>query len=176
MTKKRKPSLSLIIQDKIRTEYGEGATCAELARKYHRGTSIISRYINGVSREGENLAHRIADVRRDIDTHTGHEQTLIIKRSKEIEKVKSLVLKGTDYIARRTLKKLNGLVDNKTTFGDLNNAQTVMTKANAIVEPKANNQVNVNTQINNTQMSRAEVKAELEAEGIPDDLLEHLND
>jgi len=172
--KKRKPALSLIIQDKIRTEYGEGAKCSELARKYKRGTSIIHRYINDVSRDGEQLAHKIAEVQREIKGHTGHEQTLILKRSDEIEKVKSLVLNGTKYIAGRTLNKLRHTQDDKINFNDLSQAQGVMTKASALVEPKIANQVNVNTQVNNGQMTKQEVKAELLTDDIPLDVLDEL--
>lgn len=178
MTKKsaRKPSLTLAMQNQIKSEYGLGATVAELARKYDRGTSIISRLTNGISRDGERLAHRLADVQRDIKgTHTGHEQSLIIQRSEQIEKIRNITIKGTGYIAKRTLKKLDNLDDDETTFNDLSQAQGVMTKANALVEPKVANQVNVNTQVN-VQMSKAKVRAELVAEGIPDDILGYLDD
>lgn len=172
----RKPTLSPTMKDQIRTEYGLGATVAELSKKYDRGTSIISRLINGVSRDGEKLAHRLADVQRDIKgTHTGHEQSLILQRSEQIQKIRDITLKGTGYIAKRTLNKLNKLNDDETNFNDFLQAQGVMTKANALIEPKVANQVNVNTQVN-VQMSKAEVRAELVTEGIPDDVLEFLDE
>lgn len=149
----RKPSLTPAMQDQIKMEYGVGSTVAELAKKYDRGTSIISRITNSVSRDGEKLAHRLADVQRDIKgTHTGHEQSLIIQRSEQIQQIRDITLKGTGYIAKRTLNKLNGLEDDQTNFNDLLQAQGVMTKANALIEPKAlveNNTTN-NTQFNLT--------------------------
>jgi len=146
----RKPNLSLEAKNQIRVEYGLGATVAELSRKYDRGTSIISRLTNGVSRDGEKLAHRLADVQRDIKgTYTEHEQSLIVQRSEQIQQIRDLTLKGTDYIAKRTLSKLHGLKDSKTKFNDLLQAQGVMTKANALVEPKK--ALIENNTTNNTQ-------------------------
>lgn len=139
------------MQDQIRTEYGLGATVAELSRKYNRGTSTISRFTNGVSRDGEKLAHRLADVQRDIQgTYTEHEQHLILQRSEQIRAIKEGTLKGTNYIAQRTLEKLNGLQDDEINFNDLSQAQGVMTKAHAIAEPKAliENKNTINTQVN----------------------------
>ncbi len=170
---KRKPNLTPIIQDQIRTEYGLGATVAELSRKYDRATSIISRLINGVSREGEKLAYRLADVKRDIKgTHTGHEQSLIIQRSEQIQQIRDITLKGTGYIAKRALNKLSNLNDDKINFNDLSQAQGVMTKANTLIEPKVAIVPIVPIQV--VPMSKAEVKAELVTEGIPDDVLDGL--
>lgn len=150
MTKKpaRKPALSLEQKDKIRAEYRLGATVAELSRTYNRSTSIVSRITttNGVSQEGEKLANRLADVKGEIGTHSGHEQYLILERSKQIIEIKDLTIEGTEYIARRTLKKLQNSKDDKINFNDLSQAQGVMTKANALVEPKI--AIENNTQIN----------------------------
>ena len=146
----RKPSLTPAMQDQIRAEYGLGATVAELSRKYERGSSIISRLTNSVSRDGEQLANKLAEVRADIGTRPDNEQSLIIQRSEQIQKIKEVVLKGTNYIAGRALNKLNKLKDDKTSFNDLLQTQTIMSKAHAIVEPKAlieNNTMN-NTQVN----------------------------
>jgi hypothetical protein len=173
----RKPTLSSEQKDKIRAEYRLGDTVAELSRAYNRGTSIISRIVNtnGVSREGEMLASRLADVRGDIGIQSGREQYLILERAKQLKEIKDLTIKGTQYIAERTLKKLKGSSDVKINFNDLLQSQGIMTKANALVEPKIANQVNVNTQVN-VQMGKAEVKTELLAEGIPEDVLDYLND
>lgn len=146
----RKPSLTPEMQDQIRTEYGVGATVAELSKKYDRGTSIISRLINGVSRNGERLAHRLADVQRDIKgTHTRHEQSLILQRSEQIQQIREITLKGTTYIANRTLNKLNNLQDDEINFNDLSQSQGVMTKANALIESKT---LIENNTTNNTQV------------------------
>jgi hypothetical protein len=147
----RKPALTPTMQDQIRTEYGLGATVAELSIKYDRGNSIISRFINGVSRDGEKLAHRLVDVQRELKgTHTEHEQSLILQRAKQIQEIQSLSLKGTNYITQRTLKKLQSETDDEINYNDLAQAQGVMTKANAIVEPKTTIENQTNTQVNLT--------------------------
>jgi hypothetical protein len=148
----RKPTLSVVQKDQIRAEYRLGATVAELSRTYNRATSIISRITttNGVSPEGEKLANRLADVRGEIGTHSGHEQYLILERSKQIIEIKDLTIKGTEYIAKRTLKKLQDAKDDTINFNDLSQAQGIMVKAHSIVETKAlieNNTTN-NTQFN----------------------------
>lgn len=156
----RKPSLTPVMQEQIKAEYGLGATVAELSRKYGRGSSIISRYVNNVSRDGEKLANKLADVRADIGTRPDNEQRLILQRAEQIQKIKEVVFKGTDYIARRTLNKLSDLKDNKINFNDLSQAQSVMSKAHLIVEPKAlieNNTTN-NTQNNNLVVEFVEPK------------------
>jgi len=130
----RKPSLTPMVQDQIRIEYGRGDTVAELSRKYDRGTSIISRIINGVSRDGEKLANRLAEVRADLGTRPDNEQTLIIQRSEQIQKIKERAIKGTNYIMGRTLNKLQGLDDEKINFNDLSQAQGVMNKASALID------------------------------------------
>lgn len=132
----RKPSLTPTMKDQIRNEYGLGATVAELSRKYDRGTSIISRLINGVSRDGEKLANRLAEVRADIGTRPDNEQHLIFQRSDEIHKIKEGAIKGTLYIQNRTLNKLSNLEDKKLDFNDLLRAQLLMNKANDIVKDK----------------------------------------
>lgn len=149
----RKPSLTPVMQEQIKAEYGLGATVAELSRKYDRGSSIISRLVNNVSRDGEKLANKLAEVRADIGTLPENEQNLIMKRSEQIQKIKEGTLKGTNYIIQRTLNKLNNLKDNQINFNDLSQSQGVMTKANALIEPKPalieNNTTN-NTQVNLT--------------------------
>ncbi len=174
----RKPSLTSAMQDQIRTEFSLGAGVIELAKKYDRSKSIISRIIKGIGRENEKLANSLAELNQEIGTRKEHEQHLIIQRSEQIQKIKEGTLKGTNYIIKRTLNKLNNLKDDEITFNDLGQSQGVMTKAHALIEPKVANQVNVNTQVN-VQMSKAEVKAELLAEDIPRDVLDglgYLND
>lgn len=171
----RKPSLSLAIQDQIRTEYSLGAGVIELSKKYDRSKSIISRIVKGIGHENEKLAKSLAGINQEIGTRKEHEQHLILKRSEQIQKIQQGTIKGTNYVIQRTLKKLNNLNDDEITFNDLGQVQGVMTKANALVEPKVVNQVNVNTQIN-VPMSKAKVKAELVIEGIPDDVLEFLDE
>ncbi len=152
MSKKpaRKPSLTPAMQDQVRTEYGLGAGVNELARKYNRSKSIISRIVNGISRDDEKLANSLAEINQEIGTRKEHEQHLILQRSEQIKKIKDGTIKGTDYIIKRTLNKLNNLKDDEINFNDLSQSQGVMTKAHTLVEPKvANaNQVNVNTQVN----------------------------
>ncbi len=145
----RKPTLTPIMQDQIRTEYRLGAGVNALARKYDRSKSIISRLVNGISRDDEKLANSLAEINLEIGTRKEHEQHLILQRSEQIQKIKDGTIKGTDYIIKRTLKKLKGLNDDKVNFNELLQTQTVMTKANALVEPKTligNN--NNNTQVN----------------------------
>lgn len=170
----RKPALSPEIQSQIRTEYSLGTGVVELSRKYDRSKSIISRICKGIGHENEKLANSLADINQEIGTRKEHEQHLIIQRSKQIQKIKDGVIKGTSYIMGRALNKLQDTKDDEVTFQDLNQVQGVMNKASAIVEPKTP-LVNVNTQINNNvAMSKAEVKAELMLEEIPKDVLDGL--
>lgn len=171
----RKPALTPILQDQIRTEYSLGAGVTELAKKYNRSKSIVSRIIKGIGRENEKLANSLAEINQEIGTRKEHEQHLIIQRSEQIQKIRDGTLEGTEYIVKRTLGKLQDLKDEQVSFNELYQTQGVMGKAHALIEPKVANQVNVNTQVN-VQMSKAEVKAELVIEGIPDDVLEFLND
>ena len=141
---KYQPRLTNVIRDQIRFEYSCGATLTELVSKFERGKSIVSRIINGVTRDGEQLANKLADVNREIGTHSAHEQVLIRKRSRHIEQIKDFTLKGTEYITGRTLKKLDSMSDDEITFNDLNQSQNVMHKAHAMVNPKADTQIEVN--------------------------------
>lgn len=171
----RKPALTSTLRDQIRTERSLGAGVIELAKKYDRSKSIISRIIKGIGHENERLANSLAELNQEIGTRKEHEQHLILQRSEQIQKIKDGITKGTNYIISRTLNKLNNLNDDEINFNDLSQSQGVMSKANAIVEPKVANQVNVNNQVN-VQMSKAKVKAELVEEGIPIDVLEFLDD
>jgi hypothetical protein len=146
----RKPSLTPAMQHQVRTEYGLGAGVIELAKKYDRSKSIISRLVNGISRDDEKLANNLAKINQEIGTRKEHEQHLILQRSEQIQKIKDGTIKGTDYIIKRTLEKLEGLSDDKVNFTELLQTQTVMTKAHAIAEPKAliENKITNNTQFN----------------------------
>lgn len=144
----RKPSLTTEMQDQIRTEFSLGAGVIELANKYNRSKSIISRIIKGIGRENEKLANSLAELNQEIGTRKEHEQHLILQRSEQIQQIKDGTLKGTLYNLKRTLNKLNNLKDDEINFNDLGQVQGVMTKANALVEPKA---LIENNTTNNTQ-------------------------
>lgn len=141
-----KPSLNPVMQDQIRTEYSLGAGVIELAKKYDRSKSIISRIIKGIGRENEKLANSLAELNQEIGTRKEHEQHLIIQRSEQIQKIKDGTLKGTQYIVNRTLEKLQSLTDEQVNFNELHQTQNIMVKAHTIAEPKAlieNNTVNL---------------------------------
>jgi len=146
----RKPTLSLAVKDQIRTEFSLGAGVIELAKKYDRSKSIVSRIIKGIGRENEVLANNLAEINQEIGTRKEHEQHLILQRAEQIQKIKEGVIKGTSYIIKRTLNKLNNSNDDKISFNDLLQSQGVMTKAHAIVEPKALIEANTT---NNTQFN-----------------------
>lgn len=132
----RKPKLAKELQEKLREEYSLGAKVSVLALKYGRSKSIVSRLVRSVPRTGEKLATKLALLRNEIGSHGTKKEQLILQRSQEIHDVLDKVIKGTNYITGRTLRKLRDLPDKRLKFGDLQSAQNIMNKAHSIVVSK----------------------------------------
>jgi transposase-like protein len=152
--KQQRRTLSKEFKEQIRSEYSLGSTQIALSKRYNCNRSIISRIVNGMSRDGEKLASNLATVNQELATYKQHEQHAIIQRSEQIAKIKEATLKGTNYIIGRTLIKMQGLKDDEINFNDFAQAQGVMTKADAMVSPKTA----IETTTNNTQVNNITVQ------------------